>query len=161
MAAEDFEIYTDDEEDEDEEDDLSKDPDFIDSGTYWLSDEPKEHFVQIAAHWALKSAEEEQLVYLSLLSSSAAKKKANRAFVIKWEKYKIIEAVLNSGDFDSYIQGLGASEDGVDEVSSDGPKSLVSFDQPNTAAEEQQSSKTATKGHVTLFSKKKKRHHLM
>eukprot|EP00731_Ephydatia_muelleri_P010167 Em0005g753a len=51
LAAKDFEIHKD-----DEEDDLFKDPDFIDS----------------------------------------AKKKANRAFVIKW-KYKIIEAVLNSG----------------------------------------------------------------
>ena len=57
----------------------------------------------------------------------------------------MIEAVLNSGDFDSYIPGLGASEDGVDKVSSDGPKSLVSFDQLNKAAEEQQSLETATK----------------
>ena len=65
----------------------------------------------------------------------------------------MIEAVLKYGDFDSYIQGLGASlsEDGVDGVSSDGPISLVSFNQPNTAAEEQQSSKTTTKGYATLF----------
>ena len=59
LAAEDFEIHTD-----DEEDDLFKDPDFIDSGTYWLSDEPKERFVQIAAHRALKRAEEEEQLVL-------------------------------------------------------------------------------------------------
>ena len=59
LAAKDFEIHTD-----DEEDDLFKDPDFIDSGTYWLSDEPKERFVQIAAHRALKRAEEEEQLVL-------------------------------------------------------------------------------------------------
>ncbi|KAL5463779.1 hypothetical protein EMCRGX_G032713 [Ephydatia muelleri] len=115
LAAEDFEIYTD-----DEEDDLSKDPDFIDS----------------------------------------AKKNANRAFVIKSEKYKIIEAVLKSGDFDSYIQGLGASEDGVDEWLGDKEEVVLSDRKVkgvimglNSSMEEQFPTKSVVKGCKDPFSK--------
>ena len=50
--------------DVDEEDDgLLHDPDFADSGTAWLSDEPKERAIQIAAQRTLRRAEEEQVLY--------------------------------------------------------------------------------------------------
>ena len=61
--------------DVDEEDDgLLHDPDFADSGTAWLSDEPKERAILIAAQQALRRAEEEQMLYFSLTSSSGTKK---------------------------------------------------------------------------------------
>ena len=49
------------------DDDLASDPDFAESGTYWLSHVPEERAAQIAACKALKRAEEEQLTYLPLL----------------------------------------------------------------------------------------------
>ena len=62
--------------DVDEEDDgLLHDPDFADSGTAWLSDEPKERAILIAAQQALRRAEEEQMLYFSLTSSSGTKKR--------------------------------------------------------------------------------------
>ena len=65
------------------DDDLASDPDFAESGTYWLSHVPEEWAAQIAAHKALKQAAEEQLTYLSLPSSSAAKKRSKQFLTMK------------------------------------------------------------------------------
>ena len=46
---------------------------------------PEDRAAQITAHKALKRAEEEQLTYLSLPSSSTAKKRSKQFFAKKWE----------------------------------------------------------------------------
>eukprot|EP00731_Ephydatia_muelleri_P037037 Em0384g2a len=67
----------------DEEDDgLLHDPDFADSGTAWLSDEPKERAIQIAAQRALRrAAEEEQVLYFSLTLIFRGQKESERGFL--------------------------------------------------------------------------------
>ena len=77
------------------DDDLASDPDFAESGTYRYIgfSRARRAAAQIAAHKALKRAEEEQLTYLS---SSAAKKRSKQFFAKKWEEYKRLEAALNS-----------------------------------------------------------------
>ena len=121
-----------DELDEDVEDDLINDPDFRDCGTYWLAVDDRERAVQVAAHRALKRAEEEQLRYLSLPTSSGAKKRAKAAFEEKWQVYKQLENALNARNFNT-IDHVDGGGDGADGVTLEGPKS--SRVEPNTAVE--------------------------
>ena len=139
----------------DEEDDgLLHDPDFADSGTAWLSDEPKERAIQIAAQRALRRAEEEQVLYFSLTSSSGAKKRAKEAFFRKWKKYKALESILNAGNFDINLEGLDICGDKDEGLSSEGQKSVVDFDKPITAVEERHHSDSTVEGAANHFFKK-------
>ena len=123
--------------------------------TYWLSHVPEERAAQIASHKALKRAEEEQLTYLSLPSSSAAKKRSKQFFAKKWEEYKRLEAVLNSWivsrDPDLDFNNTG---DRADVVRSDGPKSMTFSVMPTKVAEEQHSTEAAAKRGATYFLQK-------
>ena len=75
--------------------------------------------------------------YNCLPSSSGAKTRAKEAFLRKWDKYKALEAILNTGNFDISLGGLDIGGDKEEGVSSEGQKSIISVDKPITAVEEQ------------------------
>ena len=94
------------------------------------------------------------MLYFSLASSSGAKKRAKEAFFRKWETYKALESILNAGNFDIDLEGLDICRDKDEGLSSEGQKSIVDFDKPNTAVEERHHSDSTVEGAANHFFKK-------
>ena len=62
--------------------------------------------------------------------------KSQEAFLRKWDKYKALEAILNTGNFDISLEGLDIGRDKEKGVILEGQKSIVSIDKQITAVEE-------------------------